>query len=195
MEFKLHKINLISGKKDVGKSILCANLVKELNNRDYSVAGIISPGKYNKNIKVGIFAKDISNGDMIELATYSPGWDPENLRRVWKINYDAIPWGNEVLKNINHCDVLIVDEIGFLELEKDSGWSRVFQVVSESTFNISFIVVRPELLSPALARWVNANVIKINDKDQSEAVLASILDQLKLYWPGDKQRSQRQLLH
>jgi nucleoside-triphosphatase THEP1 len=180
MEFILSKINIISGKKDVGKSFLCSNLVDELKNRDYSIAGISSPGKYVNNKKVGIFATNISNGDMIELATFSPGWDPENLRREWKINYDAIPWGNEVLKNINPCDVLIVDEIGFLELEKESGWSRVFQIVNECIFKISFIVVRPELLSPALSRWENANVIRIKDKDQSEAALASILDQVEI---------------
>ena len=180
MDFKLHKINIISGKKDVGKSILCANLIKELRVQDLSVAGIISPGKYIDKKKVGISAKNISTGDVIELATYSPGWDHENSDREWKINSKAIPWGNEVLKSIDSCEVLVIDEIGFLELEKNSGWKQVFQVVSESSFKISFIVVRSELISTALAHWVNANVIKIINKGQSEEVLASILDQVEI---------------
>ncbi|MDO9547106.1 MAG: nucleoside-triphosphatase [Pelolinea sp.] len=177
MDFTLGRINLVTGKREVGKSNFCADLVRELKKMDHSVSGIISPGTYKENKKIGIFSQNISNGERIELAHYSPGWDPENPQRVWKINLNAVHWGNSILRKMLLCEVIVIDEIGFLELEKHSGWSQAFQVLEGENYKIAFIVVRPDLIDIALSKWENAQVIELRDKDDRDAILSSILNQ------------------
>ena len=180
MDLKLSRINLITGEKDIGKTQLCAKLVHELKKKNFSVAGIISPGKYANNKKVGIHAENITNGEIVELACFSPGWDKDNQKRIWKINDAAIPWGNSVLKEISFCDVLIIDEVGFLELEKKSGWSQVFKILEDEIAKFVFIVIRPGLIDIAIQYWKGAQVIELKSKEHRDHILSSIMSQLEI---------------
>ena len=130
MKIELGKINLIVGERDVGKTTLCFNLIENLKFMRYSVAGIISPGIYHDEVKVGINALNIKSGENVKLADYSPGWDIENPIRIWKMNSKAIPWGNDVLTKSIPCDVLIIDEIGYLEFENNHGFSVAVEFAS-----------------------------------------------------------------
>ena len=181
MKVELGKINLITGERDVGKTILCSNLIEKLKIKGYSVAGIISPGRYHDNVKVGITALNIKNGENIKLAYYSPGWDIENRLRVWKMNSDAILWGNDVLIKSIPCDVLILDEIGYLEFEKNSGWNKSFEILEEKSFKIAFVVVRIDLIEAALSHWDKAQILKIENGENVDLVSKKILHQIEIY--------------
>ena len=176
----LGKINIISGERGVGKTILCSNLKEELTRRGFSAAGIISPGIYFDNVKIGIAALNIKNGEKVKLADYSPGWDIDNPLRMWKINSGAIRWGNEVLKNSTPCDVLIIDDIGYLEFEKHTGWYRSIDLIKEEKFKIAFIVVRKDLVEIAHLYWKNAQIIKIENSSNIKYFLKSIIDQVMI---------------
>jgi nucleoside-triphosphatase THEP1 len=180
MKIELGKINLISGERDVGKTILCSNLIENLKFKGYSVAGIISPGIYRDNVKVGITALNIKSGGKVKLADYSPGWDIENPLRIWKMNSDAITWGNDVLEKSIPCDALIIDEIGYLEFEKNSGWNKSFEILKENGFKIAFVVVRIDLVEAALSHWEKARIIKIENGDNVDLVSKIILHQIEI---------------
>ena len=180
MKIELGKINLITGERDVSKTILCSNLIEKLKIKEYSVAGIISPGRYHDNVKVGITALNIKSGEDIKLADYSPGWDIENPLRIWKMNSDAIPWGNDVLKKSIPCDVLIIDEVGYLEFEKNSGWDKSFEILEEKGFKIAFIVVRIDLIEAALSRWEKAQILEIENGENVDLISKIILNQIDI---------------
>jgi len=180
MKIKLVKINLITGERDVSKTILCSYLIEKLKFNGYSVAGIISPGIYRDEVKVGINALNIKSGEQVKLADYSPGWDVENPLRIWKMNSDAIPWGNDVLIKSIPCDVLIIDELGYLEFEKNSGWDKSFDILEEKQFKIAFVVVRENLVRAALSHWENAKLIKIKLGDNIELISQKILHQIEI---------------
>ena len=180
MKNELGKIILITGERDVGKTILCSTLIEKLKFKGYSVAGIISPGLYNGDVKVGITALDIKSGEKVKLADYSPGWDIENPLRIWKMNSDAISWGNNVLNKSTPCDVLIIDEIGYLEFEKNSGWNKSFEILKQKGFKIAFIVVRIDLMKAALSHWEKAQTVKMENGENVELISKNILHQIEI---------------
>jgi len=179
MNIELDKINIIIGERDVGKTTLCFYLIEKLKCLKYSVAGIISPGRYHDDVKVGINALNIKNGENVKLADYSPGWDIENPLRIWKMNSDAIPWGNDVLNKSIPCDVLIIDEIGYLEFEKGSGWNKSFEILEEKGFKIAFVVVRISLVEAARLHWEKAQILKLENGENIELVSKNILNQIE----------------
>jgi nucleoside-triphosphatase THEP1 len=180
MKIELGKINLITGERGVGKTILCSTLIEKMKIKEYSVAGIISPGLYHNDVKVGIKAINIKSGENVKLADYSPGWDTENPLRIWKMNSDAISWGNDVLNNSIPCDVLIIDEIGYLEFEKNSGWNNSFKILREKEFKIAFIVVRIDLMGAALSYWEKAQILKIENGENVGLISNKILHQIEI---------------
>jgi len=145
----------------------------------YSVAGIISPGIYHDGVKVGINALDIRSGENVKLADYSPGWDIENPLRIWKMNSDAIPWGNDVLSKSIPCDVLVIDEIGYLEFEKNCGWNKSFKILGTEGFKIAFVVVRKDLMEVAHSHWEKANTLEMKNGENIDLVSKNILHQIE----------------
>lgn len=180
MKIELGEINLITGERDVGKTILCSKLAEKLKNLDYSVAGIVSPGIYRDNVKIGITALDIKSGRKMKLADYSPGWDKENPSRIWKMNTAAISWGNRVLNKSVPCDILIIDEIGYLELEKNGGWKKSFEILEGKLYKMAFIVIRRELVEVGLSHWENAQVLLIESTKNMDFISKEILHQIEL---------------
>jgi len=180
MKIELGEINLITGERDVGKSILCSKVMEGLINLGYSVAGIVSPGIYRDNVKIGIRALDIKSGRKVKLADFSPGWDKEKSSRIWKMNSDAIPWGNHVLNKSVPCDILIIDEIGYLELENNGGWKKSFEILEGKLFKIAFIVIRKELVEVALSHWENAQVLILENTEDVDFIYKEILHQIEL---------------
>ena len=179
MNLILGRINIITGVRDVGKTSFCLDLIEKMKNKNILVDGLISPGKFVGNKKVGIDVRRISNGISTKLAVYSPGWDSEKPKRVWKINKEAIEWGNHAIENIKPCDVFIIDEMGFLEFEKKMGWISAFQFLEKNIFKIAFIVVRPELVESALCKWKGSKVIKLTPSDNRKEIEKSILYQIE----------------
>jgi nucleoside-triphosphatase THEP1 len=183
MKIELGEINIITGERDVGKTTLCSKLVEKLKYLGYSVAGIISPGIYRDDVKIGIRALDIKNGRKVKLADFSPGWDKENPSRMWKMNAVATPWGNHVLKKSVPCDILIIDEIGYLELEINGGWKKSFEILEGKLFKIAFIVIRKELVEVALSHWENAQVLILESAEDMDSISKEILHQIELKAP------------
>jgi nucleoside-triphosphatase THEP1 len=180
MKIELGEINLITGERDVGKTILCSKIAEKFKNLGYSVAGIISPGIYHDNDKIGITALDIKSGRKVRLADFSPGWDKEKPSRIWKMNPAAIPWGNHVLSKSVPCEILIIDEIGYLELENNGGWKKSFEILEGKLFKMAFIVIRRELVEIALSNWENAQVIILESTEDVDFISKEILHQIKL---------------
>jgi nucleoside-triphosphatase THEP1 len=179
MDLTLGRINIITGMRGIGKSSFCLSLVNKMEDMNISVAGLISPGRFVENKKIGIDVRNILDGDTNNLAEYAPGWDPERPKRMWKMNEEAISWGNLVLDNLDPCDVLIIDELGFLEFEKNLGWTKAFQLLNKDIFTLAFVVVRPKLVKYALGLWKESKIIKLTSEDERKKIEKSILDQLE----------------
>jgi len=170
-------IFIITGDKNIGKTSFCQAIVKVLR-PEKKITGIISPGQYIDEKKNGILAVDISSQKQILLAKYAPGWDKNNLQREWQFNHDAMVWGNQVLEKSTPTEILVVDEIGFLELEQNLGWTAIFPAMESKNFLNAIIVVRPCLLSIALDKWLVNEIIEISSTSKLDILKCNLIDQL-----------------
>jgi len=172
------RVFIVSGIKNSGKTNLCKKLVKDLRENGVVIKGIISPGIYAGDKKTEISAVDLSNNEKVILAENCPGWDKKKPMCEWNFKKEAIPWGKEVLSHSVPCDILLVDEIGFLEFEENDGWSNVFQIISEKQFTSAVVVVRISLLDHALARWPKAKVLEVKESGDIDPLEKSLCFQL-----------------
>lgn len=191
----LGKIVVITGEKNSGKTGFCNNLIQALISEDIETRGLISPGMYEGNKKIGVYCQDIHSKEKKLLARHSPGWDVDNQQREWLFNKEGLDWGNKMLKKSIPTEILIIDEIGFLELEKDQGWLNAIKVLNSTQYQYSFVVVRPSLLNAALIKWPRADVIKIMDSSNIDELVKDLLNQLIISRKNRKLQSQMPRSH
>jgi nucleoside-triphosphatase len=173
-------ICILTGEENVGKTTLCKRIIEDGKQRNIIVSGIRSELEIVNNQRKAINSFDIKTGEMINLAVYSPGWDKEKPKRKWKFNKGAMKWGNDVLRRALPADLLVIDEIGYLELEKGEGWDECFNLLESDQFKLALVVIRPELLVHIKKRYENLSIYVLmkHNKKEIENELIAILDQL-----------------
>lgn len=168
------QIYIISGNRDTGKTSLCLLLIDKLKKENKEINGIVSPGLYVDGKKTGILARDIASGKEKKIAMYSPGWDIKHPKREWRFMSDAFEWANDKLKSAVPTDFLIIDEIGYLEIEENKGWSAAMTILDNGLFNCAFVVIRPDLVEKAQRKWGITKIINVDTNDDLEMLSSQI---------------------
>lgn len=137
---------ILTGARGAGKTTVCYKTAVLARTAGYTCAGVITLSRPDGTREV----LDISTGQMRTLTTTQ---DTGPVVWVGRFCFDArvLSWANEVLAGALPCHLLIVDELGPLELELGQGWTQALATLREaaqaSTF--SLLVVRPELVEKA----------------------------------------------
>jgi nucleoside-triphosphatase THEP1 len=144
-------IVLITGERGVGKTHLCQTVVQEAQRRGYTCAGLLSPAYFEGQEKIGISLVDVASGEERPLATADDVPGGARWGRYRFVDC-TLEWGTRVLAEAGPCDLLVVDELGPLELEKGRGFVHALDVLVEGRFCLALAVVRPELLDEVRGR-------------------------------------------
>jgi nucleoside-triphosphatase THEP1 len=156
---------LLTGRRGVGKTTVCQAVAELARRRGYRPGGVITPALYAcpadwelgmgnwELTKVGFQALDVGSGERWPLARTDPeirgprvgpySFDPAALARALRVLGRAISAG---------CDLLMVDEIGPLELEQGKGFAPILDLLPVEGPTHTLIVVRLALLDPLLLR-------------------------------------------
>ena len=168
----IQNITIITGRKGEGKTTFVKELINIFRTNGHKICGLYSPGIYENGKKIGINVVNLTNGEKRLLALHDPGWDPDKPIREWRFIDESMNWGNEILENQGqNCGILIIDEIGYLELEKNQGWNAIFDMIQRGYYKQAFIVIRESLLDKALSFWNDARVVFIDKIDEREKFL------------------------
>ena len=84
-------------------------------------AGILTLPQFANGNKVNMEVQSIRTGErrvLAERGCATTGFTTEK----WFFQADAKEWGSEILSDATPCDVLGVDELGPLEIERGEGW-------------------------------------------------------------------------
>jgi len=176
---------LLTGRRGVGKTTICQALAELARRRGYRPDGVITPALYAcpadwelgigdwELTKVGFEALDVGSGERWPLARTDPStalrqssgqgsghrqelggprvgpysFDPAGLARALRVLRRAATTGG---------DLLMVDEIGPLELEQGKGFAPILDLLPVEGPTHTLIVVRPALLDPLLLRLRDA---------------------------------------
>ena len=139
------RLAILSGPKGSGKTTVCRKLVELARQRGLDCAGILAPAHFEGARKVGIDLLDVRGGERRPLAKADnlPG---ELRTAAYRFDVSTIQWGTALLDAACPCDVLVIDEIGPLELERGQGWINALNVLHSGQFELAVVVVRPALL-------------------------------------------------
>lgn len=140
---------VVTGKIGIGKSTICEKVVKTARSLGYSCGGILT----YKTQEKGIIVVDVQTGQSKALASVYNIYDGP---RVGKYFFDpeGLKFGIKALHRGISCDILFVDEVGYLEL-RGGGFASILEQIATSKMKDSVLVIRKELLpafSPRLDR-------------------------------------------
>ncbi len=141
----MNQIVLVTGERGVGKTFLCQKVVEEAQRAGHSCAGLLSPPLSEGQEKVGIGLLDVGSGEERPLATAD---DVSHGLRWGRYRFvtSTLQWGARVLADATPCDLLVVDELGPLELEMGQGLVKALDALAKGGYELALVVVRPELL-------------------------------------------------
>jgi nucleoside-triphosphatase THEP1 len=157
---------VLTGAVHIGKTTVCQAIADLVHKRGYCVRGILTPPILDEHgRRLGIDVLDLATTERRVLARVwregdqavpaPKGWEAavEGIFAgpqvgVYQFDRAALQWGQEAVARAIAvgCDLLIVDEIGRLELEHNDGFGNVLELVQTSIVLRSLLVVRFELL-------------------------------------------------
>ncbi len=159
-------ILLITGDRGTGKTTLCSHLIQSAQSLNWETRGVLSLSRFTNGAKARIEAQDIHSGKHQLLAwRRSPGQKIGNSLSIghWMFNEKTFEWGNKLLKEATHCDLLVVDELGPLEFQIRQGWCEGVNAILAGRYRLLIVVVRFEFIQRALQRWPQAYVVLLNE--------------------------------
>lgn len=155
-------LTLITGPRGAGKTIFCTDLARRANAQGINVCGLISPSVFEVGQKIGIDLKDLQLGEQRRLA-YRKGLAAGDLQtQDWQLVAESLEWGNSILKDVDTCDLFILDELGSLEFELGVGLVEGINIIDSSREFPCVVVVRPSLIQKACTRWPWARLFEIS---------------------------------
>lgn len=152
---------VLTGKVHIGKTTACCAVIERARQRGYCVRGILTPPILDKEgARVGIQVLDLDSSRARELARTDRDLGGP---RVGPYSFDAsaLQWGQDAVARAiaTGCDLLIVDEIGRLELEHTRGFNRVLDFLTASVLPRTLVIVRDSLLRTFLRRMAEMGFI------------------------------------
>lgn len=152
-EFADPVLILLTGPRGSGKTRWCERLSRAARVAELTVAGLVSPAVFEAGVKTAIDLLDLPTGTRRRLAERPPPGVPGTAGLGWRFEEETIAWGNTILGRTGPCDLLVIDELGPLEFRDEGGLSTAFAAVEARRYRRAVVVVRPELLDGARARW------------------------------------------
>lgn len=172
-------IFILSGQREVGKTTFLKHLLAAVPKDKIDCAGLLSPAVFENGQKTGIDLLDLRGGTLKKLASLRKNENDGLFTERWLFDAEVMRWGNEILAQATPCDLLIVDELGPIELERGQGWQAGITSLSTGTYRVGIVVIRPELLAPAFALWPKAQLIEIKQGQETGSIQSEILAALQ----------------
>jgi len=149
----IERLALVTGDIKVGKTTVVGQVVALARRQGYVCAGLWAPAHVIDGRKAGIEAVDLSSGERRLLARVATD---EAGERVGRYTFDpaVTAWANRVLAEAVAAqpDLLVIDEIGPLELERGGGLAPALEPLAAGCVPRALVVVRTWLLDTLRAR-------------------------------------------
>ena len=130
---------------------------------------------------------DVATGEERHLASADDGTQGLRWGR-YRFITSSLEWGTERLARATPCDLLVVDEVGPLEMELGKGLVNALDVLAGGGFSLALVVARPELVEELKARLEGGRVdvleVTWSNRDELPQQVLSILEGAKR--PGSR---------
>ena len=176
-------IVILSGERGAGKSTVCRETVALARARGYTCGGLLTLSRPDDTLDV----LDVRSGDVRRLTVgpstgsgQAPDASPAVIQGRFRFDPETLAWGNVVLARAWPCHLLVVDELGPLEIERGAGWLKAFDVLRRPDLTLALVVVRPELVVRAQIRLPTSATavftVTPENRDELPAVFMAMLE-------------------
>ena len=159
---------LVVGKPGSGKTSWCREYIDWLGRHGFSVGGILSPEIYKHGRRAGFNTIDLLTGKETSFARLSPHRAFKGGERVgdYTISRDGILFACGAIERAvdNKCDLVVIDEVGILEL-RGKGLMPAVELALASAVNV-LLVVRSSLKEALQRRFPKREFTVIADLTQ-----------------------------
>ncbi|GAG90828.1 unnamed protein product [marine sediment metagenome] len=161
---------VICGDFETGKTRFSQRLALTMHELGWDVAGIVSPAVFQDDVKIAIDALDLRSGERCRLAELiQAGSKLEGpATKRWQFSRETLNWCNFLLRSAVPCDLLMIDELGPLEFERETGMVCGIESIDEGDYLAAVIVIRPNLLAHARRRWPHFEDIELAQTGSDE---------------------------
>jgi nucleoside-triphosphatase len=157
---------VVTGPSGSGKTPLLASVVGELGRRGVRTAGFLQPAIVEGGEKTGFTIEDVATGESLELARKVGPGDGE-FGTSFSFFDDGFDLGRRALDDVPRGSILVIDELGPLELRGDGHWPAVARALRASEVAAMVVVVRRTLV-PALVEALDAADVVVVDLETVE---------------------------
>ncbi len=168
-------IFILSGPLHSGKTSFTKNLVKKLKSIGLVVRGFLSEAEMIEKQNIGYNLYDLDSGKSIPFIRKKgkPGW-----QRIGEYYFipEALEKALQIIRDKKRSDLLLIDEVGPLELSGKGFWPALSEVLKQEKLNFLFVVRSHEV--ERLCSKLEDKEIKVFDFREPEA-FHSILKELK----------------
>jgi nucleoside-triphosphatase THEP1 len=156
------RLMVVTGEIGAGKTTWCAGLIAHVRQHDIRLAGLLSTAVFVDGTKQAIDLVELEHGERRRLANRRPVPDTTLPTPGWAFDAATLAWGGEVLAGISAVDVLIIDELGPLELLHGAGWAAALPLLERRAYRLACVVVRPRLLDVFVGRFPETEIVRID---------------------------------
>jgi len=140
---------LLAAPRGAGKTTACAWFVEQGRQAGMRIGGILAPARYDsQEHKTGIYAVDAFTEERRLLATVEQEPDKATVGQ-YRFDPEVMAWslGRVLLALDAPIDVVVIDEIGPLELVQKGGFAPALEHLLQAQATAAVLIVRAELLT------------------------------------------------
>lgn len=171
---------IVSGDVSEGKTTFLSELVKNLQKKNVSVGGFYTPRIIENEQTIGYFIVSVENDEKFNFLKLKKERTAESIGK-FEINTETIKQGEHILspENIIEKNVVIIDEIGKLELN-EKGWKNSLEQILALPELCIIIAVRSEFIPAVVEKFKISDPIILplskTTVDQAESKILKALN-------------------
>jgi nucleoside-triphosphatase len=135
---------IVTGAIGIGKTTVCEKVVRIARSQGHSCGGVIARKARNEDIVI----EDIQTGETRVLASTGGIYQGPRTAK-YSFNPEGIYFGIQAIERGTSSNILLVDELGPLEL-RGQGFARIMEQIAAGKVKNCIVVIRKELLSAFL---------------------------------------------
>jgi len=174
---------LLTGAPGTGKTEVCRRVVDGARSRGLRVAGLLSESRRLASGRMMQTVLNLRTGERRRLAELVGATRGDPIGRgsagrfSWRFVSDSMRWGRHELSRCATADVdlLVVDQVGPLELVAGSGWENAVDAVTSARFDLALIVVNPLVLEQCRDRIGESVTVALADHEEVRELLPEYL--------------------
>jgi nucleoside-triphosphatase len=171
-------VAVVTGPPGCGKTAAVEAAVGVWRSRGFPVRGIVQPGVFSHRRKVGFLVRDLATGAEAVLAQRVERGQGEH-GTAYRFSREGLELAARALGGIAAGSVLVVDEIGPIELRGDGHMPALRRALATAGLAAVVLVVRRQLVPSLLAALVTTDVTIIDVEEEPGTAVERIVGALR----------------